>query len=267
MAVEADYLAVPLVGVSSLVLAVAAAAGTPAPTDITPAPPSRDSGAGPAEGGQGADPGRWNDGWAEPRFETTASKPPRPGTHGRRLLIASAILGGVALTLNTTRAAWFAVGCKKEGYHYDDGCFGTQVHQSLGTVFLGVPALALNLTGAGLAAGGGYKRGSEGPRISSEAATKHVAWGSAMVGVGIALQITSALLVLSVFRVDSDEIYDGEKDADAFRQRYVGASCGAQAGATLTAAGGGLLFHGLGQRKRGKPLDVAFSATGFSMRF
>ncbi len=222
-----------LVGVPSLVLAVVAAAGTAAPAN------------GPSDG--------------------PAEYDARPRTPGRRFLVSSAVLGGVALSLNTGRAAWFAVGCKKDGYHYDDGCFGTPIVQDFGTAFFGGPALALNLVGISFAIVGGTQRGSAGPQVATATATRHVAWGSVMVGLGVAAQITSALLVLSVHRVDSGDIYDGKLDGDGFRRRYVGASLGAQAGATLTAAGGGLLAHGLAQRKR--PVDVAFSATGFSLRF
>lgn len=267
-----DYPTVLPVGVSLFAqssLVVVATAGAPAPTEYAETVAVRGPSDGrPTEETQRAGTGAWESGWADWSFNTPTApaKEADPRANGRRLLIASAILGGVALTLNTTRAAWFAVGCKKAGYHYDDGCFGTPIHQGLGTAFLGGPALALNLTGAGLAASGGYRRGSVGPQVPSVTATRHVAWGSVMVGLGVAVQITSALLVLSVFRVDSDEINDGN-DADAFRRRYVGATFGAQAGATLTAAGGGLLTHGLGQRKRAADVDVAFSATGFSLRF
>lgn len=261
--------AVLALGVSSFLqssVLVIAAAGAPTSLDSATTASVRgpSEGAGSAEATQEDREGFSDSGWAKPRFKSRSSARTGVGPRktGRRLLVASAILGGVALTLNTTRVAVFAVGCNS-----GDGCFGSPSKPGLGTGFLGWPALILNLTGAGLAAGGGYRRGFAGSEVSPVIARRHVAWGSVMVGVGVAAQIASALLVLSVWRIDSDEIYDRELDPDDFRRRYIGASFGAQAGATLTAAGGGLLFHGMGQRRRASDVEVGFSATGFSLRF
>ncbi len=253
------------------------AAGTevaPAPAEALSTASSLRSGdeSRPAEGTPKEREGFSESGWAKWSFDETEkeSVERRANRHrgnGRRLLIASAILGGVTLTMNTTRAAWFSVACKREGYHYDDGCFGSGLVPGYVTVFLGWPAFVLNHTGIGLAAVGGRRWGSSGPMVSPSVARRHVVWGSVTLGVGIAVQIASAVLAGSVLFADSDEIYDGDRGGDAFRRRYVGASFGAQAGATMTAVGGGLLSHGLAQRKRVANVDVAFSATGFSLRF
>jgi len=180
---------------------------------------------------------------------------------GRRLLVASAVLGGVGLAMNTSRAIFFSIGCKNAGYHYDSGCFGTPIHQAYGTVFFGGPAAAANLTGIALGTVGAWRRGLAGPRK----ADGHLAWGGIMLGLGVATQIACGLLVLSVHRVDSDEVYDGDVDGDRVRLRYTGAALGAQAGATLSAVGSGLLSHGLAQRKRS--VQLGFSPMGLTLRF
>lgn len=194
-----------------------------------------------------------------PQPAPAPEEPKKRKSDGRGMLIASGVLGGVALGMSAGHAAMFHRLC--DSFHYDDGCYGDGTPQVLAFLF-SAPTLALTGTGLGLALTGARRRGRASSGASVRSRRRDVVVGATLLGTGIAMRLLSIGFIVPALTVDSDAVYDGEIDGERIRRLHTSGIVIGQVGDTLAATGGGLVVYG-GQ----SGAEFSISPGGFQIRF